>query len=293
MNAIQTVNLTKYYGKARGIINLNLAVEEGECFGFIGPNGAGKSTTIRTLLGLIFPTSGTASVLGKDIVKEKTALLREVGYLPSEAVFHPGMRVKDALKLSADLRGKFCAKEAAELCERLQLDPSRKVDELSFGNRKKVAIVCALQGNPSLLVLDEPTGGLDPLMQHAFFDIIRERNSRGATVFLSSHILSEVERNCTRAAVIREGSIIACGTVDDLAKTNARRVSVRGSINLEGLPGIRDLQSAGGSAAFLYSGDMSLLLRRLADSQVEDVSITEPDLEEVFLHYYDKGGASA
>ena len=293
MNAIQTVNLTKYYGKARGIINLNLAVEEGECFGFIGPNGAGKSTTIRTLLGLIFPTSGTASVLGKDIVKEKTALLREVGYLPSEAVFHSGMRVKDVLKLSADLRKKDCAKEAVELCERLQLDPSRKVDELSFGNRKKVAIVCALQGNPSLLVLDEPTGGLDPLMQHAFFDIIRERHSQGATVFLSSHILSEVERNCTRAAVIREGQIIACGTVDELAKTNARRVSVRGSVNLEGLPGIRDLQSAGGSSAFLYSGDMALLLRRLADSQVEDVSITEPDLEEVFLHYYDKGGASA
>ena len=293
MNAIQTVNLTKYYGKSRGIINLNLTVEQGECFGFIGPNGAGKSTTIRTLLGLISPSSGSASVLGKDIVKEKEAILRETGYLPSEAVFWPGMRVKDVLKLSADLRKKDCAKEAAALCERLQLDPSRKVDELSFGNRKKVAIVCALQSSPRLLILDEPTGGLDPLMQHAFFEIVREKHQAGATVLFSSHILSEVERNCTRAAVIREGSIIACDTVDNLAKTNARRVSFHGAADLEGLPGIRDLQRADDSFSFLYSGSTNLLLRRLADGDVHGLSISEPDLEEVFLHYYDKGGASA
>ncbi len=293
MNAIQTVNLTKYYGKSRGIINLNLTVEQGECFGFIGPNGAGKSTTIRTLLGLISPSSGSASVLGKDIVKEKEAILRETGYLPSEAVFWPGMRVKDVLKLSADLRKKDCAKEAASLCERLQLDPSRKVDELSFGNRKKVAIICALQSSPRLLILDEPTGGLDPLMQHAFFEIVREKHQAGATVLFSSHILSEVERNCTRAAVIREGSIIACDTVDNLAKTNARRVSFHGAADLEGLPGIRDLQQADDSFSFLYSGSTNLLLCRLADGDVHGLSISEPDLEEVFLHYYDKGGVSA
>ena len=293
MNAIQTVNLTKYYGKSRGIINLNLTVEQGECFGFIGPNGAGKSTTIRTLLGLISPSSGSASVLGKDIVKEKEAILQDVGYLPSEAVFWPGMRVKDVLKLSANLRKKDCAKEAAELCERLQLDPSRKVDELSFGNRKKVAIVSAMQSNPRLLILDEPTGGLDPLMQHEFFEIVREKHQAGATVLFSSHILSEVERNCTRAAVIREGSIIACDTVDSLAKTNARRVSFHGAADLEGLPGIRDLQQVDGSFSFLYSGSTNLLLRRLADGDVHGLSISEPDLEEVFLHYYDKGGVSA
>ena len=293
MNAIQTVNLTKYYGKSRGIINLNLTVEQGECFGFIGPNGAGKSTTIRTLLGLISPSSGSASVLGKDIVKEKEAILQDVGYLPSEAVFWPGMRVKDVLKLSADLRKKDCAKEAAELCERLQLDPSRKVDELSFGNRKKVAIVSAMQSSPRLLILDEPTGGLDPLMQHEFFEIVREKHQAGATVLFSSHILSEVERNCTRAAVIREGSIIACDTVDSLAKTNARRVSFHGAADLEGLPGIRDLQQVDGSFSFLYSGSTNLLLRRLADGDIHGLSISEPDLEEVFLHYYDKGGVSA
>ena len=293
MNAIQTASLTKYYGKARGIINLNLTVEEGECFGFIGPNGAGKSTTIRTLLGLISSSSGSATVLGKDIVKEKEAILRETGYLPSEAMFYPGMRVKDVLKFSADLRKKDCSGEAAALCDRLQLDPSRKVSELSFGNRKKVAIVCALQSNPRLLILDEPTGGLDPLMQHAFFEIVREKHRAGATVLFSSHILSEVERNCTRAAVIREGQIIACDTVDNLAKTNARRVSFHGAVSLEGLPGIRDLQQAGDSFSFLYSGSTNVLLRRLADGDVHGLSISEPDLEEVFLHYYDKGGEQA
>lgn len=290
MEAILTKNLTKMYGKARGILEVDLAVEQGELFGFIGPNGAGKSTTIRTLLGLISATSGSAQVFGKDIVKEKEAILRETGYLPSEAMFYPGMKVRDILKMSADLRKTDCSKEAGELCERLQLDTSRKVDELSFGNRKKVAIVCALLSRPKLLILDEPTGGLDPLMQREFYDIIRERNRDGATVFLSSHILSEVQRNCSRAAVIREGRIIACGSIDDLAKTNARRITVHGSANLNGLEGVRDMQSAEGVVSFLYSGQMKPLLQRLAEGNVRDLGVSEPDLEEIFLHYYQDGG---
>lgn len=293
MDAIETMNLTKYYGKARGIINLNLTVGKGECFGFIGPNGAGKSTTIRTLLGLISPTSGSARILGKDIVKEKTDILRDTGYLPSEVMFYPGMRVRDILKFSADLRRKDCSAEARKLCERLQLDLSAKAEELSYGNRKKVAIVCALQSKPSLLILDEPTGGLDPLMQHEFFEIIRERNRDGATILFSSHILSEVQRNCTRAAVIREGQIVACDSVENLAKTNARRITVYGAVDLTGMDGIRDLKSGNGSASFLYSGDVNVLLRRLSEGHVEDLSITEPDLEEVFLHFYEKGGEQA
>ena len=292
MQVIKTENLTKYYGKARGIIALDLSVQQGECFGFIGPNGAGKSTTIRTLLGLISPTSGTASVLGKNIITEKQDILRETGYLPSEAVFYSGMRVKDILRLSADLRGKDCSKEAAVLCERLDLDTSRKADELSFGNRKKVAIVCALQSNPQLLILDEPTGGLDPLMQHEFFEIIRERNKNGTTVFISSHILSEVQNNCTRAAVIREGRIIACDNVDALGRSNAKRVSVSGEIDISGLDGIKDLSTAERSFSFLYSGDMNTLLQRLSQGKVTDLSISEPDLEEIFLHYYEKKGGA-
>lgn len=293
MEAILTKGLTKYYGKNRGIIELDLAVERGEYFGFIGPNGAGKSTTIRTLLGLISPTAGSAQIFGRDVVKNKVELLREIGYLPSEALFYPGMRVRDVLKLSADLRRKDCGRTAAALCERLQLDPARKVDELSFGNRKKVAIVCALQSDPSLLILDEPTGGLDPLMQREFFDIIRERSEKGTTVFLSSHVLSEVQRNCSRAAVIREGRIIACGSVEELAKTNARRVVVHGGADLTGLDGVRDLNAAQNAVSFLYSGEMKPLLDRLSAGQVKDLSISEPDLEEIFLHYYQKEGEGA
>ncbi len=286
--AISTNKLTKYYGKARGITELDLSVEEGEFFGFIGPNGARKSTTIRTLLGLIAPTSGSASVFGKDIVKEKTAILKETGYLPSEAIFYPGMRVADVLKLSADLRKKDCSGEAAELCERLQLNPQGKVDELSFGNRKKIAIVCALQSDPALLILDEPTGGLDPLMQREFFDIIREKNRKGTTVFMSSHVLSEIQRNCVRAAVIREGRVIACGNVETLAKSNAKRISVHGVFDMDGLEGIKDLSTGENSVSFLYNGDIGRLLGRLAGGKISDLSISEPDLEEIFLHYYEK-----
>ena len=297
MEVIKTINLTKYYGKARGIKNLNLTVNEGECFGFIGPNGAGKSTTIRTLLGLIFPTDGSATVFGHDIVGEKNSILAEVGYLPSEAVFYSAMKVKNILKFSADLRKKDCSKEAKTLCDRLQLDVNRKVDELSFGNRKKVGIVCALQSNPRLLILDEPTGGLDPLMQHEFFDIIAEKNKSGTTVFLSSHILSEVQKYCTRAAVISEGEIIACDSVETLAKSNAKRVTVSGTVDIASLEGIKDLRS-GGATSFLYNGDMNELIQKLSRGTVNDITISEPDLEEIFLHYYgrgegDKGGESA
>ena len=293
MEIIQTTKLTKYYGKARGIIDLDLTVEQGEFFGFIGPNGAGKSTTIRTLLGLIAPTSGSAMIFGKDVTKEKEAILQNIGYLPSEALFYRGMKVKEILKLSADLRKKDCAEESKLLCERLQLDVSRKVDELSFGNRKKVAIVCALQHRPELLVLDEPTGGLDPLMQKEFFDILRERNKEGATILLSSHVLSEIQRNCSRAAIIRDGRIIACDNVDVLSKTSAKRVTVHGAVDLKQLSGIRDRRDSGDSVSFLYSGDMNSLLRALSSGQVNDLTVSEPDLEEVFLHYYEKDGETA
>ncbi len=290
MEIIKTAKLTKYYGKARGIIDLDLTVAQGEFFGFIGPNGAGKSTTIRTLLGLIAPTSGSAMIFGKDVTKEKESILQDIGYLPSEALFYQSMKVKDVLKLSADLREKDCTAESKILCERLQLDTARKIDELSFGNRKKVAIVCALQHRPDLLVLDEPTSGLDPLMQKEFFDILRERNKEGATIFLSSHVLSEIQRNCTRAAIIRDGRIIACNSVDDLSKTSAKRITVHGIVDLVHMDGIRDRKDTGDSVSFLYSGDMNSLLRTLSAGQVNDLTVTEPDLEEVFLHYYEKDG---
>ena len=292
MNAIETNGLTKFYGKSRGIVNLDLTVKEGEFFGFIGPNGAGKSTTIRTLLGLIKPSGGNARIFGKDIISQKESILSEVGYLPSEAVFYPSMRVKDVIKFSADLRKTDCKREAAKLCERVDLDTSKKVDELSFGNRKKVAIVCALQHNPRLLILDEPTGGLDPLMQREFFAILRERNEQGTSIFLSSHVLSEIQRNCNRAAIIREGKIIACDSVEALSDTSAKKVIIHGDIDISSLSCVRSIQQNKDSVSFLFSGDLNLLMKVLSQNDIKDISISEPDLEEIFLHYYsDKNAA--
>lgn len=239
---------------------------------------------------MITATSGQTKILGLDISKEKNKILSKIGYLPSEAVFYSGMKVKDVLKLSAKLRKKDCTAEAKKLCDRLQLDINRKVDELSFGNRKKVAIVSALQHQPELLILDEPTSGLDPLMQREFFNIIRERNEQGTGVFLSSHILSEIQRNCTRAAIIREGHLIACDSVEALSKTSARRITVHGQVQLDKLDGIRDLSETDGALSFLYSGNIKQLLETLSSGNVTDLSIAEPDLEEIFLHYYENGG---
>lgn len=290
MNVIETKGLTKYYGKSRGIIDLNLFVTEGEFFGFIGPNGAGKSTTIRTLLGLINKSGGSAEIFGRNIETNKKEILAEVGYLPSEAVFYSGMRVKDAIKLSADLRKKDCKKEAKELCERLELDTEKKVEELSFGNRKKVAIVCALQHKPRLCVLDEPTGGLDPLMQREFFTILKERNAEGATIFLSSHILSEIQRNCTRAAIVREGKLIACDSVEALSKTSAKRIHIDGNADITALKNVLDIQKTDNGTSFLYSGDINEFLQYISKYSIDDLSISEPDLEEIFMHYYLDGG---
>lgn len=290
MNVIETKGLTKYYGKSRGIIDLNLSVAEGEFFGFIGPNGAGKSTTIRTLLGLIKKSGGSAEIFGKNIETSKKEILADVGYLPSEAVFYSGMKVKDVIKLSADLRKKDCKKESKELCERLELDTEKRVEELSFGNRKKVAIVCALQHKPHLCVLDEPTGGLDPLMQREFFSILKERNAEGATIFLSSHILSEIQRNCTRAAIVREGKLIACDSVESLSKTNAKRIHIDGNADISSLKNVRDVQKTDNGISFLHSGYINEFLQYISKFSINDLSISEPDLEEIFMHYYLDGG---
>lgn len=291
-NAITISRLTKSYGKSRGIDDLTLSIPEGEFFGFIGPNGAGKSTTIHTLLGLLHADSGHAEIFGMDITsKDKKSLLSQVGYLPSEAVFYPGMRVRDIIRLSAGLRGADCRRNAQSLCERLALDTSKKAEELSFGNRKKLGIVCALQSHPRLCILDEPTSGLDPVMQREFFDILKERHAQGMTVFLSSHILSEIQHHCTHAAIIREGRLIACDRVEVLAKTNAKRVHIRFDTNaiptdICAMEGVRDIRQNDCSVSFLYGGTMNHLLRTLAVHPVKDLSIAEPDLEEIFMHYY-------
>lgn len=288
MNIIETHKLTKLYGKARGIENVELTVEQGDFFGFIGPNGAGKSTTIRTLLGLLTPTSGRAEIFGKDIVKHKTEILADTGYMPSELSFGSGMRVGQYLAFAAAMRAKDCADEAKKLCDRLELDMNKRIDSLSFGNRKKVGIVAALQHDPSLYILDEPTSGLDPLMQREFYQILTEKNEKGATVFLSSHILSEVGRYCRNAAVIRDGSILVCDSVDRLGHTGVKRVTLRGVMTRPVIENARDIRCEGDSFNFLYSGDIRELLQYLNGIDFNDINITDPELDEVFMHYYSK-----
>jgi ABC-2 type transport system ATP-binding protein len=205
MNVIEINQLTKSYGQSRGIINVSFNVEQGEIFGFIGPNGAGKSTTIRTLLSLIYPTSGSAKIFGMDHIKHATEIKKEIGYLPSEVFYYDKMRVIDLLKYSASFYKKDCTKRMKELIEIMDINPQKKIDDLSFGNKKKVGIIQGLQHEPKLVILDEPTSGLDPLMQQRFFDLLLEENKKGTTIFFSSHILSEVQRLCNRVAIIKEG----------------------------------------------------------------------------------------
>ncbi len=288
MNIIETQKLTKYYGKHRGIVDLDLKVKEGDFFGFIGPNGAGKSTTIRLLLGLISPGSGTVSIFGMSPEDRKTEILSQVGYLSSDGAYYSHLKVKELLALSARLRNQDCSKEARILCQRLALDPERKIRELSLGNRKKIGIVCALQHKPKLYIMDEPTSGLDPLMQKEFYDIMKERNEEGATVFLSSHVLSEISRYCKTAAVISDGRILAHSSVEDLVHTGIKRITLRGLKEELNMAGMKDRQWDGNNLNFLYDGDTKKLLAQLSNINFEDINITDPDLEEIFLHYYRK-----
>ncbi len=290
MNVIETKNLTKYYGKARGIIDSNLAVEEGDIFGFIGPNGAGKSTTIRLLLGMIKPSRGNCYIFGKDCTTESKDILKEVGYMPSEAQFYGQLRVEQVIKLAADLHRMDCSKNATRLCERFQVDTKKKIEDLSLGNRRKVSIVCALQHNPKLLILDEPTSGLDPLMQKEFFAELNERNAQGTTIFLSSHVLAEVQEYCKKAAIIKEGKLIVSGLVEELAKTNMKRVCIKGIKDLPELGPVVDVKHQNDDFDFLYKGHPQDLVTALNGLSFEDITISDPSLEEIFMHFYEKGG---
>ncbi len=291
MSIIETHHLTKYYGKSRGIIDVSIQVEEGEIFGFIGPNGAGKSTTIRLLLSLIFPTGGSATIFGKDVVRYGPEIRRHIGYLPSEVFYYEGMRVRDLLRYSASFYEGNHTQRMRELAEYMELELDRRIDDLSYGNRKKVGIVQGLLHAPKLIFLDEPTAGLDPLMQRKFFDLVRRENrERGVTVFFSSHILSEVQRLCDRVAIIREGRIVEISDIQTLQKNNYKRVRlVADGLTPEHfqLPGVTNLEQSNGVLRFFFKGDVNTLLQRIAALKVQDVAIEEPTLEEIFMHYYE------
>lgn len=291
MSVIEINNLTKSYGKSRGILDVNLNVEQGEIFGFIGPNGAGKSTTIRTLLGLIYPTSGSAAIFGKNCT-EHPEVRQELGYLPSEVFYYDNMRVIDLLKYSASFYKKDCTRRIQELADAMDLDLKKKIDDLSFGNKKKVGIVQGLLHEPKLIILDEPTSGLDPLMQQRFFELIAEENRKGATVFFSSHILSEVQKMCSRVAFIKEGKIIKQEKMSSLQENSYKRFSIetRSDPNREmlSIPGVSDLEVKGNEIKFIYRGNINSIMKKIADVDLRNISIEEPDLEEIFLHYYGK-----
>lgn len=292
MYAIEINNLTKTYGNSRGITDISFNIEEGEIFGFIGPNGAGKSTTIRTLLSLIYPTSGSAKIFGKDCVQFAPEIKKEIGYLPSEVFYYDNMKVMDLLKYSASFYKKDCTKRIKELAEVMDLDLTKKIDDLSLGNKKKVGIVQGLLHEPKLIILDEPTSGLDPLMQQRFFDLLEEENKKGATILFSSHILSEVQRLCDRVAIIKEGKIVTVEKISTLQENNYKRfkIEIQNGVdpNFFNMPGVNNIEIKGKTISFIFKGNINKVLKKIAENEIENLWIEEPDLEEIFLHYYEK-----
>jgi ABC-2 type transport system ATP-binding protein len=290
--AIHITDLTRRYGKDRGIEKINLQVEEGEIFGFIGPNGAGKSTTIRVLLNLLFPTSGSARIMGLDIVKDSKKIRERTGYIPSEANPYPDMTAKEFLRYNAKFYGVPLAdKRIFELMDLFDVEPGRKITNLSSGNRKKLSIIQSFLHNPGLLIVDEPTTGLDPLMQQRFFDLLLSENKRGMTVFFSSHTLSDVQMLCKRVAIIKEGRIVNIEAVETLRKKQLKKIRIefgdRVPENMKDLPGTENGFSLSGNVMeFIYSGEINRLITSLNDNNVSDMTIEEPSLEEIFMHYY-------
>jgi len=291
MYAIETEGLTKYYGKDRGIIDVNLKINEGEIFGFIGPNGSGKTTTIRLFLSLLFPTSGSGKIFNYDIAKDGPRIKKIVGFIPTEVHYYEYMTVKELIEYSARFYKISLDHRCDQLVDALDLDLSRKIVELSMGNKKKVAVVQSLIHKPRLLILDEPTSGLDPLIQNHLFDILNEENEKGTTIFFSSHVLSDVEKFCHRVAFIKDGRIIIENDINSLKEKLLSRIAFRlkegtDDITLQ-TPGIILLEKNKNGASFLYQGEIPILLKELSELPVEKITITEPDLEEVFMHYYE------
>lgn len=285
--------LTKRYGKHRGIDQISFSVNEGEIFGFIGPNGAGKSTTIRTLMGLLKPTGGHASIFGLDCGQCAAEIAKDVGYLPSENCYYNNLKVREMLQYTADLYGVDCRGRIEELAERLHLDMSRKIGALSLGNKKKVGIISALLPSPKLLIMDEPTSGLDPLVQQTFYEILREENKRGTTIFLSSHVLSEVQKLCGRVAILREGKLVNIQSMVELREKGYKKIALTTKQPVEdgffSLPGVANLDQDKTRTAlsFLFNGNTTTIMDKLHQLELEDVLIEEPSLEEIFLHYYE------
>ena len=293
---IETEKLTKYYGSHRGILEVDLSISEGEIFGFLGPNGAGKTTTIRVLLDLIRPTSGTARVFGIESSADPVAIHRRIGYIPGEFTLYDRLTGGQTLEYFANLRGGVDKAYQAALIERFEVDPSRRFREYSKGNKQKIGVIIALQHRPEMLILDEPTAGLDPLVQQTFFATLREAVADGATVFLSSHILSEVEKSCDRVAIIREGRLAKVDTVEGLRDLAHHQVELRfaGAVpkaEFEALPGVSDVVGDDHGLRMRVSGPITPVVQAAARYELLDFVSREPSLEETFLAQYGREAA--
>lgn len=288
---IEVTGLSKFYGSTRGIDNVNLEVIEGEIFGFIGPNGAGKSTTIRILLNLIFPTGGSARIMGMDVTTEAAKIKKFTGYVPSDANAYLNMDANEFLKYCLRFYKAVDNGKITEYAEKLDLDLRRKIGELSMGNRKKVAIIQSLIHSPRLLILDEPTTGLDPLIQARFFELLRSENRNGLTIFYSSHILSEIQLLCKQVAIIRDGHIIKVEEIENLRRKQLKLIKIifreNASVEWSNTEGMTDIIRQGNSLSFMFSGNINELLPSIAACKPDDLTIQEPSLEEIFMHYYE------
>lgn len=292
MAVIEAFNLTKSYGKSRGIEDVNIEVREGEIFGFIGPNGSGKSTFIRTIMNFLYPTSGSGSVLGFDIESESHKLKRKVGYVPSEVKYYEEVKVADLIDYAKSFYLEVDESYIDMLVESLKVDMGKKMGELSYGNKKKVAIVQALMGKPKLLILDEPTNGLDPLIQKKLFEILRKEREKGNTVFLSSHNLTEVESLCDRVAIIKEGRIVDTVELSALKENFGLLVEVDGELSREDVSSVSKeiLLEGEGHYIFSYSDDINKLVEWASKYRLKKLTIEEQSLEDEFMKYYLKGG---
>ena len=290
MNAIEIKNLTKVYGKNRGIQDINISVKEGEIYGFIGPNGAGKSTTIKTLLNFIYSTSGEALIFGMDSVKESEKIKEYIGYVPSEVRYYDDVKVKDIIKYAQSFYTKSNKEYVDRICNELELDMNKKMGELSLGNKKKVAIAQSLINNPKLLILDEPTNGLDPLMQKKLFNILIEEKEKGNTVFLSSHNLVEVQNLCDRVCVIKEGKTVDIIEIDKSKTELKLKVTLSSSdITDDIVLNLSDkiLDKNGKLYTFIYSKNIDSLVKELANYKIDELLIEKENLEDAFLNYYE------
>ncbi len=300
--AIVTEHLTKRYGRARGIIDVNLRVEAGEIFGFLGPNGAGKTTTIRTLLDLIRPTSGHARIFGRDTHRDYVAVHRRLGNLPGELALYPNLTGRQVLDYSAALRGGVPPGEIDRLAERLDVDLRRPLHAYSRGNKQKIGLIQALMARPELVILDEPTSGLDPLVQQALYALLDEVHADGRTIFFSSHVLPEVERLCDRVGIVREGRLVMVAGVEHLKQRALRRIDVvladaaqaaAATGAFQALPGMQNAEARGATVHVALQGSLDALIKAAAQFPVANLVTYEPSLEEIFLDYYREEEAGA